>query len=137
MSRLEKRVGHRIAKGWGEDQRRIALGGKVFPDGGQIVDGWPRLSASSRWNEGDGGSHKRAALVFPEVWSLDGLTVRRAIEDMTERQRAILWAVYVEGRGSAKAGRFEVMCGRNAFYADLDHALTLIESMELICADEG
>jgi hypothetical protein len=26
-------------------------------------------------------------------------------------------------------------CGRNVFYAELDHALTLVESMELIRAE--
>ena len=135
MSRLETRAGHRMARNWGDDQRRISLGGKVFADGGQIVDGWPSKSPVSSWNEGDGGSHKKAAQVFPEVWSLDGLVVRRAVEDMTERQRAILWAVYVEGRGSAKRARFEVECGRNVFYSELDHALTLVESVEIILAD--
>lgn len=130
MSRLESRDGHKIAKIWADDQRRILLGGKVYADGYQVVDGWPQLSATSRWNEGDGGSYKAVKQHFPEVYSKEGLIVRRAIETMTERQRAILWAVYVEGRGRAKAGRFEIHCGRNVFYADLDHALTLIETME-------
>jgi len=136
MSRLETRAGHRMARNWGDDQRRISLGGKVFADGGQIVDGWPSRSPSAQWKDGDSGGYKQAVQVFPEVWSLDGLVVRRAVEDMTERQRAILWAVYVEGRGSAKRARFEVECGRNVFYSELDHALTLVESVEIILADE-
>jgi len=134
MSRLETRVGHKMARAWGDDQRRISLGGKVYPDGQQVVDGWPSRSPSAQWRDGDSGGHKKAVQVFPEVWSLDGVVVRRAIEEMTERQRAILWAVYVEGHGSAKRGRFEVECGRNAFYADLDRALNLIGAMEVLQA---
>jgi hypothetical protein len=136
MSRLENRAGHKMARQWGDDQRRISLGGKVFADGGQIVDGWPSKSPVSSWNEGDGGSHKKAAQVFPEVFTAEGLTVRRALESMTETQRFILWAVYVEGYGSAKRGRFEVHIGRNRFYDELDRALTAIES-EVIPDEEG
>ena len=79
MSRLENRAGHKLARQWGDDQRRISLGGKVFADGGQIVDGWPSKSPVSSWNEGDGGSHKKASQVFPEVFTADGLIVRRAV----------------------------------------------------------
>lgn len=131
MSRLETRAGHRMARQWGDDQRRITLGGKVFADGQQVVDGWPSKSPVSQWNEGDGGSHKKAAQVFPEVFTADGLVVRQALEHMTEIQRFILWAVYVEGAGYAKRARFEVHIGRNKFYDELDRALSTIEFLNL------
>lgn len=130
MSRLENRTGHKMARCWGDDQRRITLGGKVFADGRQVVDGWPSKSPVSSWNEGDGGSHKKAAQVFPEVWTEDGVIVRRALEQMTEIQRLVMWAVYVEGYGSAKRGRFEIHIGRNRFYDELDRALSIIETIE-------
>lgn len=126
--RKEKRAGHRAAIQWGIDQRRIAIGGKVYPDGGMIVDGWPAKSPTGNWRDGDSGSHKKAVQVFPEVWSPYGVIVRRAVERLTERQREVLWATYVEGAGSAKRGRFSVLCGRNAFYDELDRCLTVIET---------
>ena len=127
--RKEKRAGHRAAIEWGIDQRRIAIGGKVYPDGGMVVDGWPSKSPSGNWPDGDKGSHKKAVQVFHEVWSNYGYIVRRAVERMSERQREVLWATYVEGAGNAKRGRFVVLCGRNAFYDELDRVLTIIESV--------
>jgi len=132
---MRHKRGHDLAQAWASDQRRITLGGRVFADGGVEVDGWPGRSPSAQWKEGDGGSHKKATQVFPEVWSAEGLTVRRAIERMSEIERAVLWSVYVEGYGSARRGRFQTMMPRNAFYDHLAHALATIENADILGAE--
>lgn len=126
--RLENRPGHHCAREWGVVERRIALGGRVYPDGHMVVDGWPPRSPSAQWKDGDGGTHKELRQVFPEVHTQDSLLVARALERMTGLQRALMWLVYVEGRGYLKGVRDESGLSRDRFYAVLGTALDVVEA---------
>lgn len=125
--RLENRPGHHCAREWGNVERRIAIGGKVYPDGGMVVDGWPPRSPSAQWKDGDGGTHRELRQVFPEVHNQDSLMVARALDRMTVVQRALMWLVYVEGRGYLKGVRDESGLSRDRFYAVLGTALDVVE----------
>lgn len=130
--RLENRLGHYLARRWGEVERRIAIGGRVYPDGGMVVDGWPPSSPSAQWKEGDGGSHHKAVQVFAEVHNRESIIVARAVEGMTELQRLVMWLVYVEGRGAAKAAWAEnPTLGRDQVYRLLHECVSRIEEMDV------
>ena len=127
--RLESRWGHHAARAWGDCERRIHLGGRVFPDGGMIVDGWPPTSPSAQWREGDGGSHRRHVQKVAEVYDTpEALVVSRAVATMPATMRGVLWLVYVEGRGVAKRVRDDSGLARDRFYILLGCALDLIEA---------
>lgn len=129
--RLENRTGHYLARRWGEVERRIAVGGRVYPDGGMVVDGWPPSSPSAQWKEGDGGSHHKAVQVFAEVHNRESIIVARAVGSMTEFQRLVMWLVYVEGRGVPKTVWLENdSIGRNKLYEVLHTCVSLIEEMD-------
>ena len=129
--RLQNRMGHYCARIWGDVERRIAIGGKVFPDGGMVVDGWPPTSPSAQWKEGDGGSHRRHVQKFAEVHNRESLLVARAAAGMTELERLVMWMVYVEGRGVPKAVWTEnPAIGRNKLYEVLHSCMTQIEAEE-------
>lgn len=127
-SRLERRGGHLAAKEWGKCERRIVMGGVLYPDGRRTEDGWPSHSPSAQWKDGDGGSHRRASQIFPEVFTRDALTVRRAIERMTVPMRDVVWLVYVTGNGVAKRVRDDAGMGRDRFYDLLGRALDVVEA---------
>lgn len=127
--RLEQRKGHMAALEWGECQRRITLGGKVFADGHQIVDGWPSRSPSAQWRDGDSGNHKTVSQVFPEVFTQGALVVRQAMEHMSPVAKGVMWLVYVEGYGSPKRVREMANMSRDRFYASLGCAIDQVEWM--------
>lgn len=139
--RLETRLGHYCARCWGDVERRIAIGGKVYPDGGMVVDGWPSTSPSAQWKEGDGGSHRSHRQHFEEVHTRESLVVVRAMVDMTELERLILRLVYVEGRGAPKVvWAVNKVIGRNRLYELLHGALARIELLaeeEQVVEGEG
>lgn len=128
-TRLENRVGHYLARRWGEVQRRIAIGGVVYPDGQMVVDGWSSRSPSAQWKDNSGGaSYRKPSQPFPEVHDRDSIIVARCIDQMTEPQRIVLWIVYVEGRGIAKAAWLaRPGISRDAVYRLLHESLDIIE----------
>lgn len=129
--RLQNRTGHYCARIWGEVERRIAIGGVVYPDGGMVVDGWPPSSPSAQWKEGDGGSHRRHTQKFAEVHNRESLLVARATASMTELERMVLRMVYVEGRGVPKAvWMANTAIGRNKLYEVLHSCMAHIEAEE-------
>lgn len=129
--RLETRWGHQAARQWGEDERRIQIGGKVYADGFRVVDGWPSHSPAMQWKDGDGGSHKRSSQHFAEVWTTDDAwRTRVAYEHMPEPMRAIMWLVYVEGGGVPKRVRERAGISRDAFYNVLWCCLDMVEAFK-------
>ncbi|MEY4402302.1 MAG: hypothetical protein RIR91_337 [Verrucomicrobiota bacterium] len=129
-TRLQNRTGHYLAREWGEVERRIALGGVVYPDGGMVIDGWPQTSPCAQWNSGDGGSSgpRKHVQHFAEVHTRESVLVCRALARMTELERLILRLVYVEGRGAPKTVWLATTAiGRNKLYEVLHGALSRIE----------
>jgi DNA-directed RNA polymerase specialized sigma24 family protein len=127
--RLETRIGHYLARQWGEVERRIAIGGKVYPDGGIVVDGWPSHSPSAQWKEGDAGSHRKPTQVFQEVHNADSIRVAQAVTAMSELQRLVMRLVYVEGHGHAKSAWIaNPGIGRDAVYRILHECMSVIEA---------
>lgn len=127
--RLENRVGHYLARRWGDVERRIVLGGRVYPDGHMVVDGWPPRSPGAQWKDGDSGTHKELRQVFPEVHTRESIVVARAHAQMSELQRLVMRLVYVEGMGNAKsAWAANPGIGRDAVYRLLHGCMDLIES---------
>ncbi len=127
--RMESRWGHQAARAWGDCERRIHLGGRVYPDGGRVVDGWPPVSPCAQWKDGEGVSHRQHRQRFLEVFETqEALLVSRVLVNMPASMRCVLWLVYVEGRGAAKRVREEAGMGRDRFYNTLATALDMIES---------
>lgn len=136
--RLQTRAGHYCARIWGDVERRIAIGGRVYPDGGMVIDGWPPNSPSAQWKEGDGGSHRKHTQKFAEVHTRESLLVARALDGMTELERLVMRLVYVEGHGVPKAVWVaNAAIGRNRLYEILHSCVTQIEAEEAKTEDES